>query len=105
MIGNRRLAGGRLFHRVSAGYADGIRCDEDGRIWTSAADGVYCLAPDGRLLGKILTGTVDCSLTFGDRNATPPSVMRCICARTLDYGTELTAPCEGPDVGPRIGAA
>lgn len=105
MLGNRRLAGGRLFHKVSPGFADGMRCDENGWLWTSAADGVYCLTPDGRLLGKILTGTVVSSLTFGGRNATPPSVIRCLCVQTLDYRTDLTAPCEDPDVGPRIGAA
>ena len=65
----RRLTGGRVFHKVSPGYADGFRCDEDGRIWTGAADGVHCIDPGGTVLGKVLTGGVRVSnLTFGGRN-------------------------------------
>ncbi len=63
----KRLANGRIFASIAPGYADGIRCDEDGRIWSSAGDGVHCLAPDGRLLGKILTGCTVSNLTFGGR--------------------------------------
>ena len=51
-----KLHDGRMFHVISPGFADGIRCDTDGRIWSSAADGVHCLDPDGTLIGKILTG-------------------------------------------------
>ena len=43
-----------LFHKIEPGFADGIRCDEDGNVWSSASDGVHCLAPSGELLGKIL---------------------------------------------------
>jgi gluconolactonase len=39
-----------------------------GRIWSSAADGVHCLDPDGTLIGKILTGVTVSNLTFGGRN-------------------------------------
>ena len=63
-----RLQRGRVFHTVSPGYADGFRCDSDGRIWSSAGDGVHCIAPDGTLLGKILTGATVANLTFGGRN-------------------------------------
>ena len=63
-----RLQHGRVFHTVSPGYADGFRCDSDGRIWSSAGDGVHCIAPDGTLLGKILTGATVANLTFGGRN-------------------------------------
>ena len=63
-----RLAGGRVFHTVSPGFADGLACDEDGRLWTSAGDGVHCLDPSGALLGKILTGGVVANLAFGGRN-------------------------------------
>ncbi len=62
------LSNGRPFHAVHPGYADGFRCDEHGNVWSGAADGVHCIAPSGKLLGKI---RVPCSvenLTFGDRN-------------------------------------
>ncbi len=59
------LTGGEIFHKVSPGYADGLRVDEDGNVWTSAADGVHCLDPTGRLLGKILVPQRVSNLTFG----------------------------------------
>lgn len=61
----RRLTGGDVFHKIEPGYCDGMRVDEDGNVWSSAADGVHCLAPDGRLLGKILVPYPVSNLTFG----------------------------------------
>ena len=66
--GGIRLTDGRVFHTVSPGLADGFRCDQDGRVWTSAGDGVHCVSPEGTLLGKILTGCTVSNLTFGGRN-------------------------------------
>lgn len=66
--GGTRLAGGRVFHTINPGAADGMRCDEDGNIWSSAADGVHCIAPSGTLLGKIRVPSVVANLTFGGRN-------------------------------------
>ena len=63
-----RLSRGRVFHKITPGYADGLRCDTDGNLWSSAGDGVHCLAASGELLGKIrVPGTV-ANLTFGDRH-------------------------------------
>ena len=59
---------GRVFHTIAPGNADGIRADEDGRIWSSAADGVHCIAPDGRLLGRIKVPHPVANLEFGGRN-------------------------------------
>jgi gluconolactonase len=53
------------FHKIAPGYADGIRCDEHGNIWSSAADGVHCISPAGDLLGKILIPHRVANLTFG----------------------------------------
>ncbi|TKT69787.1 SMP-30/gluconolactonase/LRE family protein [Aquamicrobium sp. LC103] len=50
---------------ASAGLFDGIRLDDAGRIWAGAGDGVHCYSPDGRLLGKILTGSAVINLCFG----------------------------------------
>ncbi len=58
---------GRVFHTISPGCADGIRVDADGNLWSSAADGVHCIAPDGRLLGKILVPELVSNLCFGGR--------------------------------------
>jgi gluconolactonase len=63
-----QLSNGRVFHTINPGFADGMRCDEDGRVWSSAGDGVHCIHPDGTLLGKILTRATVSNLTFGGRN-------------------------------------
>lgn len=58
---------GRIFHKVSAGCADGIRVDSDGNLWSSAGDGVHCIAPDGHLMGRILVPEVVSNICFGGR--------------------------------------
>ena len=65
-----KLTGGDIFHKIEPGYADGLRVDEDGNVWSSAADGVHCLDPDGRLLGKVLVPYRVSNLCFGghDKN-------------------------------------
>jgi gluconolactonase len=62
-----RPRGGRVFHVINPGVADGIRADSDGNIWSSAGDGVHCLAPDGTLLGKILVPEIVSNVCFGGR--------------------------------------
>ena len=62
-----RPAGGRVFHAVDRGCADGIRVDTDGNLWSSAGDGVHCIAPDGTLLGKVLVPEVVSNICFGGR--------------------------------------
>lgn len=62
-----RPVNGRVFHTISSGYADGIRCDSDGNLWSSAADGAHCIAPDGRLMGKIQVPELVSNLCFGGR--------------------------------------
>ena len=61
----RSLSGGREFHKIEPGNADGIRCDADGNVWASAGDGVHCIDPDGALLGKVLVPKRVASLCFG----------------------------------------
>jgi gluconolactonase len=60
-----KLAGGKVFASCTAGYFDGFRVDEDGRLWTGAADGVHCYAPDGTLIGKVLVPEVVGNVCFG----------------------------------------
>ncbi len=59
------VTGGRTNCTVSSGIADGFRCDVDGRIWSTAGDGVEIFAPDGHLIGKILVGRQLNNLCFG----------------------------------------
>jgi gluconolactonase len=60
-----RLAGGEVFAEFETGVPDGIRCDTDGRVWSSAKDGVHVFHPDGTRLGKILVPEVVANLCFG----------------------------------------
>jgi gluconolactonase len=61
----RTLSGGDVFHKIDPGYCDGMRVDEDGNIWSSAADGVHCISPAGELLGRVFVPHVVANLTFG----------------------------------------
>ncbi len=54
-----------------AGLADGIRCDTDGNIWSSAGwvgegyDGVHIFAPDGARIGQIHLPEICSNVCFG----------------------------------------
>ena len=54
-----------------AGFADGIRADEDGNIWSSAGwvgdgyDGVHIFAPDGERIGQIRLPEICSNVCFG----------------------------------------
>lgn len=65
VVDGKQLANDRVFCNVDAGLPDGFRIDVDGNVWTSAADGVHCFAPDGTLLGKILVPQTVANVTFG----------------------------------------
>ncbi|MFZ5962549.1 SMP-30/gluconolactonase/LRE family protein [Thalassococcus sp. BH17M4-6] len=63
-----RLIDRGVFATIDAGLPDGMRCDRAGNLWSSAADGVHCFAPDGTLLGKILVPETVSNLCFGGRD-------------------------------------
>lgn len=50
-----RLHGGHVFCALESGVPDGIRCDVDGRLWSSAGDGVHVFDTGGSLIGRIVT--------------------------------------------------
>jgi gluconolactonase len=53
------------------GFSDGIRCDEDGNVWSSAGwvgdgyDGVHIFAPDGARIGQIRLPEICSNVCFG----------------------------------------
>lgn len=67
----KRLTNMRTFCDMAPGGADGIRCDSEGNLWSSAGwagdgyDGVHVFAPDGDLIGKIQLPEVCANLCFG----------------------------------------
>jgi gluconolactonase len=56
-----------VFATCPAGFFDGLRIDQAGRVWASSAQGVQCYSPDGRLLGRVRVPEMVANLTFGGR--------------------------------------
>jgi gluconolactonase len=59
------VSNGQPFVNCTAGVFDGFRLDDQGRIWTSAGDGVHCYDPDGTLLGKVKVPETVANCVFG----------------------------------------
>ena len=82
-----RLSGGEVWAECTNGLFDGFRLDTAGRVWTSAADGVHCLSPEGELIGKIRLPEVVANLAF-----TGPKRNRLmICATSSLYAVHVNA--------------
>jgi gluconolactonase len=67
-----KLANGRVFFNEMPGYADGIRCDTQGNVWSGFSggegqDGAAIHAPDGTLIGRILLPERCANVCFGGR--------------------------------------
>jgi len=79
------ISGGEVFSVCPVGLYDGFRVDMHGNVWTSAGDGVRCLAPDGSLLGRILIPEPVANVCFGG-----PKLNRLfICGTTSLYSVYL----------------
>ncbi|MET0428996.1 MAG: SMP-30/gluconolactonase/LRE family protein [Microvirga sp.] len=86
-VGERgELRGGSVFATCYNGLFDGFRLDEDGRIWTSAGDGVHCYSPAGALIGKVLVPEIVANVVFGG----PRRNQLYICATTSIYSILLS---------------
>lgn len=62
------LTNSRIFYKVNPGFTDGMRCDQEGNLWSSAGDGVHCISPNAELLGKIAVPFTVSNLCFGGRH-------------------------------------
>lgn len=61
----KSLGKSAVFADCTNGFFDGFRLDRDGRIWSSAGDGVHCLDPNGDLIGKIHIPEIVGNVVFG----------------------------------------
>lgn len=59
------LGAGKVFATIDKGGPDGIRCDAQGRVWSSSGDGAQVFSPDGHLIVRILLPEAAANLTFG----------------------------------------
>jgi gluconolactonase len=74
-IDGKRVKGARTFANMElngkSGFSDGIRCDEDGNVWSSAGwvgdgyDGVHIFAPSGERIGQIRLPEICSNVCFG----------------------------------------
>jgi gluconolactonase len=79
------LSGGAVFAACTAGSFDGFRLDDEGRIWTSARDGIHCYDPDRILIGKIRIAEPVANVVFGG----PKRNRLFICATSSIYSVLL----------------
>ncbi|MFB3818867.1 MAG: SMP-30/gluconolactonase/LRE family protein [Candidatus Methylomirabilales bacterium] len=74
-VDGKRLRNPRTFasmeYNGKTGFADGIRCDEDGNVWASAGwvgdgyDGVHVFTPEGQRVGLIRLPEICSNVCFG----------------------------------------
>lgn len=62
---DNQVDAGKVFCAIDKGLPDGIRCDRDGRIWSTSEDSIQIFAPTGELIGKILVPETPANLCFG----------------------------------------
>ncbi|WP_439628450.1 SMP-30/gluconolactonase/LRE family protein [Shinella sp.] len=80
-----KISGGRVFADCTVGLFDGFRLDDEGRIWTSARDGIHCYDPDGTLIGKVRVPEITANCVFGG----PKRNILYICATSSLYAVRL----------------
>ena len=70
------LGTGRVFADVTPmfqegdGVPDGMKVDLQGHVFATAPGGVHVYAPDGTLLGRILTGVPTANVAWGEDGST-----------------------------------
>ncbi len=81
----KTLGASKVFAECTVGMFDGFRVDKQGRIWSSAGDGVHCYDPDGDLIGKIKLPEICANVCFGG----PLRNRLFMCGTTSLYSTYL----------------
>jgi gluconolactonase len=81
------VSSGEVFAECDSGFFDGFRVDTEGRIWSSAGDGVHVFTREGKLIGKILIPELVANVTFGGTKLN----RLFICGTTSLYSMYVTA--------------
>ena len=84
------LSGDRVFCTISPGIPDGMRCDTDGHLYSSAGDGIHVFTPDGGLIARIITP--DAPGRF-DHTRVGPEVPANLCFGGPDGATLFVTAC------------
>jgi len=76
-VDGKKLKNGKFFAEMTmngkTGFADGIRCDEDGNVWAAMGwvgdgyDGVHVFAPDGTRIGQIRMPEIISNIAWGGK--------------------------------------
>lgn len=82
----KSLQASTVFAECTEGLFDGFRVDTQGRIWSSAGDGVHCYSPQGTLIGKVRIPELVANVTFGGAKRN----RLFICGTTSLYAVYLT---------------
>jgi gluconolactonase len=86
------LSSGEVLVTIDPGIPDGIRVDQAGRLYTSAADGIHVFGPDAQLLGKLAVPESPSNCAFGG----PHHSTLFITARTGLYAANLSPTINRP---------
>jgi gluconolactonase len=95
--GDGVAGGGKKLCRIDAGVPDGIRCDAEGNLWSSAADGVHVFTKDGKRIGKIPVPEPVANLCFGGEDGKTLFIT----ARTSLYAVKTNVTGAGSPKAPR----
>ncbi|MEO1226258.1 MAG: SMP-30/gluconolactonase/LRE family protein [Pseudomonadota bacterium] len=62
---DRSLSAGEVFAQIEVGVPDGMRIDEQNRLFCTGKDAIYVYRPDGMLTGKIFIPEMATNCCFG----------------------------------------
>ena len=89
----RVFADSAALYKEGDGVPDGLKVDVHGNVFATGPGGVLVYAPDGTLLGRILTGVPTSNVAFGEDGSTLfiTANHRVLRMRTLTRGVPLPA--------------
>ena len=87
VLKNGTVTNRHVFCVIDLGVPDGIRCDAEGRVFSSAGDGVQIFSSRGELIGKILVPETPANVCFGGKD----HKTLFITARSSLYSIDLNA--------------